>query len=406
MMKVQQIYIQSIKIAIILKIILMELSFYPQNLNSLKIIIDEILLEINKKKNKDINIVFNLIINNNFEKIINFTKEIKFIKNICIYCHDLKEYNDLKNKYNNIFDIYINKLDIVNFINNNSSSSIYPYPLKKAISLKEYKNKYRDLHIGVSEFYGNLSPQFFDIYFEKMKKLIENDERNEDLYCKKNKLLKAFLSFELKEDLNSKDEKIINEFSGEMYTDLNRWLRNSKMKSDSTIAYFTARLMLSLNSYAIKNNKYCNINEKLYYRGMKIPFSSLLQYERAKGRIITSLSFISTNEDESLVRNFANHYNKKPMFSVIFIIENLYEKNWIQSGIDISLASYFSEEKEYVFLPFSFFLVKNVKIDINEYKGEIFLQSLGKTEIFEEKLTNENDIEYNNAKKIMEIKEI
>ena len=99
-------------------------------MNSLKIIIDEILLEINKKKNKDINIVFNLIINNNFEKIINFTKEIKFIKNICIYCHDLKEYNDLKNKYNNIFDIYINKLDIVNFINNNSSSSIYPYPLK------------------------------------------------------------------------------------------------------------------------------------------------------------------------------------------------------------------------------------------------------------------------------------
>ena len=295
-----------------------------QDFSSLKIIIEEISLEIKKNENKHRNLIFNLIINkNNCETIINFEKDLKFIINICIYCDDLNEYTDLKNKYYNKINVYINKLDIINFINNTSSNIIYPYPLMKPITFKEYKIKYRDLHLGISGFYGDLTPKLFHYYFEKMNSLIEKDIKIEELPIDKNQLLKAFLSFDLSEDLKSEDEKIIKEFSSEVYySHLNRWLRKSKMKSDSTIAYFTARLMLSLNSNAIKNNMYCNINKKKYYRGKIIPYSSFLHYKRAVGKIITSLSFISTSEEERIVQMFGKHRKDSQLF-VMFIIENL-----------------------------------------------------------------------------------
>lgn len=121
-----------------------------------------------------------------------FYKKLKFILSICIYCGDLNEYTYLKNKYHNKIDVYINKLDIINFINNTSSTDIYPYPLMKAITFKEYKIKYRDFHLGISGFYGDLTPQLFDYYFEKMNTLIEKDIKIEELAIIKNQLLKAF----------------------------------------------------------------------------------------------------------------------------------------------------------------------------------------------------------------------
>lgn len=164
------------------------------------------------------------------------------------------------------------------------------------------------------------------------------------------------------------------------------------MKSDSTIAYFTARLMLSLNSYAIKNNMYCNINKKKYYRGKRISYSSFLHYKRAKGKIITSLSFISTSEEERIAQMFGKQRKDSQLF-VMFIIENLSSSNFIQSGVDISSVSEFPFEKEFLFLPFSFYLVKEVKIDTSQNIGQIYLQSKEKTEIFEEKLSNDKEID-------------
>ena len=164
------------------------------------------------------------------------------------------------------------------------------------------------------------------------------------------------------------------------------------MKSDSTIAYFTARLMLSLNSYAIKNNMYCNINKKKYYRGKRFSYSSFLHYKRAKGKIITSLSFISTSEEERIAQMFGKQRKDSQLF-VMFIIENLSSSNFIQRGVDISSVSEFPFEKEFLFLPFSFYLVKEVKIDTSQNIGQIYLQSKEKTEIFEEKLSNDKEID-------------
>ena len=55
------------------------------------------------------------------------------------------------------------------------------------------------------------------------------------------------------------DKLIIKEYTkNTLYGDLNRWLMNYGMNYDyyESVAYFTGRLMYSLNSYAQKNKKF------------------------------------------------------------------------------------------------------------------------------------------------------
>ena len=68
---------------------------------------------------------------------------------------------------------------MIKFINDFSSEEIKPYPVKKLLTIDDYNDKYKERHIKISHFYG----------------------------------------------------------------DLNKWLMNHKMNDYEPIAYFTARLM-------------------------------------------------------------------------------------------------------------------------------------------------------------------
>ena len=82
--------------------------------------------------------------------------------------------------------------------------------------------------------------------------------------------------------------------------------------------------MYSLNNYAIQNKMYYNLDnldKTEVYGGMRIPYSDILAYVRAKGKIIVLSSFISASSryqfanEKSLSKN-----NKK--FTAAFIIKN------------------------------------------------------------------------------------
>ena len=102
--------------------------------------------------------------------------------------------------------------------------------------------------------------------------------------------------------------------------------------SYEVIAYFIARLMYSLNKYAKKEGNYY-LEKNNLYSGMKLPYSSILPYERLKGKIILLSSFILTFEDIKIAENYSGRnnaeslYNLKKKFSVIFMIKNNYKKN-------------------------------------------------------------------------------
>ena len=81
------------------------------------------------------------------------------IKNVCVYCANIQKWGPLKNKYDIIYDVVVNIKGIFDFINHFSSEKIKPYNVTKLITLDDYLDKYKDRHILISKFYGDLNPK-------------------------------------------------------------------------------------------------------------------------------------------------------------------------------------------------------------------------------------------------------
>ena len=83
---------------------------------------------------------------------------------------------------------------------------------------------------------------------------------------------------------------------------------------------------------------------------------------------------------------------------------NFCNKDWISNGIDVMKESQFKNEKEILYQPFSFYYVRDVRIDNKNYLADIDLDTIGKTEILEEKIREGKEIEFNPKLKIMQVK--
>ena len=382
-------------------------------MDSLKLIRTEILSQIKKDKR----ITFNMITTGSTcDRIMTFLKEDKdfenCIKHVCVYCNIIENWKNLKDKYQ-IADKVCNKLsDVKKFIIETSTEEIKAYPLTKLITYHDYKKNYKERHFEIAKFYGDLTVESYNKNLEKMKEIIEKEEKEKLLKIKnnnKNKLISSFLTFDIIEDLKALDKLIIQEYTrNTFYGDLNKWLMSNKMDSYETVAYFTSRLMFSLNNYGVSNKMYYEKNSSVK-RGIRIPYSCLLPYERAKGKIILLSGFTSTTLDERQAKNFSGRnqaieqYKTKLIFSVIYIINNKYEKGWISNGVNIQNESKLKFEKEILYQPFSFYYVRNVRIDLTNYSADIELETIGKHEILEEKIKIGKNIEYNKKEKIMQI---
>ena len=383
------------------------------DINSLKLIKDEILIQIKK----DSRTTFNMITTGSkCEKVIKYLKENpefeKCIKRVCIFCRDVKGWSKLKNIYPIIDGVYGKRKEVNNnFIEKYASKDIKPFPLTKLITYNEYLNKYKDRHFKISQFYGDLTTESYKKNIDNMISLINDEDKKNQLIKDKNKVVSGFLTFDINKDAEALNKLIIREYTNNsFYGDLNKWLMNSKFNSYDTIAYFTARLMYSLNTYGKTNEMYYN-EPKEVLRGIKIPYSSLLPYKRAEGKIILLSSFTSTSQNQKSARTFSGRnkaeeqYKNNKLFSVIYIIKNCCQKDWISNGINIMNESFFKKEREILYQPFSFYFVRSVEIDLDHYTADIYLETIGKMEILEEELKVGKDIEYNPNKRMMQVKE-
>ena len=170
-----------------------------KNMNSFNIIRKEILLQTKKKS-----VTFNLITTgnecDNIMKFLNEHPEFKSrITHVCIYCQDIQNWLHLKSKYDLVYDVVASKDGVINFIKNFSSEKIKPYQVTKVITLNDYLEKYKDKQIKIAQFYGDLSPETFKKNIEKMKLLIENENKEGKLVNKNYKqVLDGFLTFDVK----------------------------------------------------------------------------------------------------------------------------------------------------------------------------------------------------------------
>ena len=372
--------------------------------------------EIVAQRKNDKKTIFNFITTGSAcKKIMKFLDEHQNFKNcinkMCIYCCNLNKWSSLKNEYNIIYGVYNKQSDVVGFIQKFASKEIKPFHITKLITYNDYITNYKSRHEKISQFYGNMSLAEYQKNLNEMINLINDQSQKKELIKTKNTLVQGFMTFEIKKDLILLNKLIIKEYTKEtFYGDLNRWLMNSKMNSYDTIAYFTSRLMYSLNTYGKENHMYYDKDEKILRRGIKLPYSNLLPYERAVGKIILLSAFTSTSEAEITARNFSGRqkakeqYKTKKIFSVIYIIKNNHHNNWIPNGINVQEESAYKKEREILFQPFSFYVVKKVEINKENYTADIYLETIGKTEILEEKIKKGKKIMYNGNFQIMEAK--
>ena len=191
---------------------------------------------------------------------------------------------------------------------------------------------------------------------------------------------------------------------------MNQWLRSLNTDIYEKIAYYTARLMYSLNNYGFKTNSFCE-EEKILYRGVKTNYINLLSFERLKGKIIILSSFISSSENEDIAIERSGRKNSREIFrfskkfSVIYKIINHVVLNSISCGINIQNESQFKREKEILFQPFSFYYVKNVNFDYENYLADIELETIVKKEILEEKIRIGKKVIYDENANLVRIDE-
>ena len=385
---------------------------YCKNQGSLELIREEIL---NKKKRHP-ELIFNIITSgSDCKDLLKFIEENKefdnCIKNICIFCWELEKYQKYKNECKKICDVYKKTSDVIDLFL--IKTQIKNHYFKTKLITEEYYTKiYNSRHFEIAQFYGDLNPDIYRINIEKITEIIKREDEEKKLSGNQNKIIEGFSKFELKNDSQNSDELIIKEYLNSSFSEyLNECLMNIDQELDESVAYFTSRLIFSLNSYAYKNNMFCIEDKKKIYSGIKLPYSKILSYEKVKDEIITFPHFISTTEDEFLAKNWARRgdsielYKVTLHFSVIFIITNIYNNNWISNAINIQNLSDYKGDKEILFLPFSFFRVKEVNVDINNYTADIHLETVGKNEILETQIKNGKQIQYNSELNVMKTKD-
>ena len=380
---------------------------YCKDINSFKLLRKEIL---NKKKRSP-DLIFNIITSgSSFKDLQNIIEENKdfenCIKNICIFCYAIDKYKKYQDECKKIFGVYKEPKDVLEFLTKTQTKNHY-FKTKIIINCY-YIQFYKSRHFQIAQFYENLNPDIYRENIEKIKTIIKREDDEKKLSGNLNKIIEGFLKFELKNDSQNSDELIIKEYTnGTFDVYLNECLKNIDQELDESVAYFTSRLIFSLNSYALKNNMFFIKDKEKLYSGIKLPYSKILSYEKVKGQIITFPHFISTTENEFLAKNWARRgdsielYNITLNFSVLFIITNIYNSNLISNGINIQNISVYKGEKEILFLPFSFFKVNEVIVDINNYTADIHLETVGKNEILETQIKKGKQIEYNKELNIM-----
>ena len=300
------------------------------------------------------------------EKIFNKISNIYNIREYYILCSNNEKKNNyiyLMKRYSKLKEIFEDEYEL-----DKRLSSITPTKINESIKssnliyFDEYLKIYVKLHFEIIRKYGlykilkqaNFNEEKF---LSKVKssypKLINIANQ---LFPNKNELIDFFTKKVdespkiINDMLNVSDtvENYINNYTIESfyYRNLNLFLRTGDFDAFRTLSSHLSKFVYYLYEYREKNPR----NYNLYlYRKMTISEIEFKNYQKSVNRIICYPSFTSTSSDRYA---FVSDYN------VLLVINS----NNSKSVISIEELSNYKNEKEYLFLPFSFFRITNVII--------------------------------------------
>ena len=302
----------------------------------------------------------------NAENIYSNISNLYNIREYYILCSGNEKksnYNYLANKYPKLKGIYEDELELdkqlssipCTKINENIKSS-------NIIFFRDYKKIYVKLHFEIIRkyvLYKILKEHNYDEndFLAKVEwaypKLLDVAKQ---LFPKRSELIDFFkkkVTNEspkiIEEMLNISDnvENYIKNYTAESfyYRNLNLFLRTGDFDAFRTLSSHVSKFIYYLYEYREKNPKDYNLR---LYRRMKISEDDFQVYQNSIDKVICFPSFTSTS---SSINGFGGFD-----LNLLLTIDSNYSK----SVVSIEELSTFNSEKEYLFLPFSFFKIKNV----------------------------------------------
>ena len=159
----------------------------------------------------------------------------------------------------------------------------------------------------------------------------------------------------------------------------------------------------------MKEKKGFNSKCKLY-RGVLLEYSYILKYIKNIGNTTTIPSFFSTSLDLEVAKEFS-HYNepkqnKNYLFSTIYIVTVEPKNNWIAQGFSINELSHYEKEKEILFQPFCFFKIEDIDVNMDKNNCNIYLNLIGKKEIWEQSMKSTSSIFYTEIENVVELNKL
>ena len=338
--------------------------------------------------------VFTFLKNNNANWIF---------KRGCLFTYHPEKYRTINQRFPLIKGVYYTSDEVLSFLKQGDKSTQILRTLK-LITLKDYQEKVWNIHQIIARHYGNYSKSNFNKEIEKVKyfmdhpgeytiRILNSDGEQE------NQKETMINTLQLYKDIESNYIKIIHNYTSEncsVYKDFNYLLLRLNERGIEAFGYFISGLMYSLNKYHSKTGKGEQTNRKLY-RGMRLDISELLNYERYEGSILCFPSFTSTSTSIKAASNpdrFGGRETEIPtrkqqgLFSVVLMIDHKFGKGAIPNGINIESISAYSSESECLFLPFSFFKVRKVSINLDDFECDIEVENISRKFILEEKMRN------------------
>ena len=241
--------------------------------------------------------------------------------------------------------------------------------MEKYCTIKEYRNDYFDAHKQFSKFYDDINEKNFYICLGKLQNFVSKN--NIELNSNFIELLKNFKNFE--KNYDDMFEKCLDD-KGFIYN-INKIIRSKNKLLIENIYYFISCFSISLekSNYGLKENREL-------FRGEKMNYNDLITFKNKINELFVFKGYFTCSYSREVADVYSKTYGNKELFSVIVIINYEYEDGLIPN------CFVFSKLNNIIFQIFSIFKIKNVEIDENRKKAEIILDSIGRTEIIENKM--------------------
>jgi hypothetical protein len=293
---------------------------------------------------------------------------------------------------------------VFDFILDNSSENNKIFEVLKLVTYKDYTSEFYKLHEIISENYsGKQNDNSFDTAINLLNEFINKEKyelKEEDLFSG----LETFRT--------NDGEEIIKEYTKEtIYKDINNWLLNLDNLAYQKVSYFVGQLMYKLNDLGKTNNLGYKKNKPItLYRGMYINYLDALSYQIHKGRKICFQTFVSTSKNEEVARNFSEEEDiderkKEFKFCLLIKIKHQWKEEFCPLCFNIASISNIEEEEEYLFHPYTFFKINDLKVDYKTNQIQLKVVTINKREILEEKINKNTKIHYNKIDKVIEVKD-